>query len=606
MEDLKINDFSIHIATVNGSGSQSANNILMRSIFRMGVPVSGKNLFPSNIQGLPTWFSIRANEQGWTARHIRYDVLVCMNEATYVEDVKKLQPGSFVIHHPQMQVAAIRKDVTSISVPFAELIAAACPEVRLRKLAVNMIYVGILAEILGVDDQAMMAALQQQFASKQKVIQLNSDCIQAGRSWAKQEAWPEKIPLKVERRDLTDSKILIEGNAAAALGAIFGGCQLVSWYPITPSSSVVDAFVEYAEKYRVDSKTGKKNFAVIQAEDELSAIGMTLGASWMGARAMTATSGPGISLMAEFTGYAYYTELPTVIFDIQRVGPSTGLPTRTSQSDIEFVASLSHGDTKIPMLFPGSVKECFEFGGQAFDFAEELQSPIFVMSDLDLGMNFWMSEPFRYPSEKWNRGKILTDEDEEKLKDFGRYKDVDGDGIPYRTLPGMKDRRGVFFTRGSGHNEMAAYTESSEAYVRNMNRLLKKWESAKKILPSPVLERDGESEFGVLAFGSSHDAVRESLAELESQGLSLSYLRVRSYPFQQDVENFIKRHRRVFVVEQNRDAQMRNLLAKDLRQEAHRLESILHFDGLPIPASFVTEKIIENLNAEALKKNVAS
>jgi 2-oxoglutarate ferredoxin oxidoreductase subunit alpha len=572
----------------------------------MGVPVSGKNLFPSNIQGLPTWFSIRANEKAWTARHVRYDLLVCMNETTYVEDVKKLEPGSFVIHHPHMQVSAIRKDVTSIPVPFSELVAQACVEVRLRKLAVNMIYVGVLAEILGVDNEAVMAALKQQFSTKQKVIQLNLDCIEAGRDWAKKESWPEKIPLRVERRQLTDSKILIEGNAAAALGAMFGGCQLVSWYPITPSSSLVDAFVEYADRYRVDPKTGKKNFVVIQAEDELSAIGMTLGASWMGARAMTATSGPGISLMAEFTGYAYYAELPTVIFDIQRVGPSTGLPTRTSQSDIEFVASLSHGDTKIPMLFPGSVKECFEFGGKAFDFAEQLQSPLFVMSDLDLGMNFWMSDPFEYPSEKWNRGKILSDQDEEKLKDFGRYKDVDGDGISYRTLPGMKDRRGVFFTRGSGHNEMAAYTESSEAYVRNMNRLLQKWETAKEILPRPILERNADSPWGVIAFGSTHDAVRESLAELESQGLSLSYLRICSYPFHQDVEDFLERHQSVFVIEQNRDAQMRNLLAKELRRYAHKLESILHFDGLPIPASFVSDRILDNLDPKGVKKNVAS
>lgn len=591
---MKINDFSIHVATVNGSGSQSANNILMRSIFRMGVPVSGKNLFPSNIQGLPTWFTIRVNEHGWTARNIHYDILVCMNDATYVEDVQKLPTGSYVIHQDHMKVDIIRKDVTSIPVPFKDLIASACPDVKLRKLVVNMIYVGIVAEILGVDQQAMSEAMRQQFQAKEKVIALNMTAVEAGRKWARENQWPEKLPLKVERRNLTQGKILIEGNAAAALGAVFGGCHFVSWYPITPSSSLVDAFVEYAQKYRVDKKTNKKNYAVVQAEDELAALGMVLGASWMGARAMTSTSGPGISLMAEFTGYAYYAELPAVIFDIQRVGPSTGLPTRTSQSDIQFVATLSHGDTKNIMLLPGSVEECFEFARTAFDYAERLQTPIFVMSDLDLGMNSWMSDPFKYPNKPWDRGKIVKDGDEEVLKNFGRYKDIDGDGIPYRSLPGIKDRRGVFFTRGSGHNEMAAYTESSEAYVKNMDRLSKKWETAAQILPAPILEAHQSSSIGVIAYGSSHDAMRESVVELkETYGIEVDYLRIRSYPFHSSVEEFLATHDVIYVVEQNRDAQMLNLLSSenDLRKYAPKLLPILHYNGLPIPANFISDQI---------------
>ncbi|PIR23732.1 MAG: ferredoxin oxidoreductase [Deltaproteobacteria bacterium CG11_big_fil_rev_8_21_14_0_20_45_16] len=598
----KINDFSISVATVNGSGSQSSNQVLIRSIFRMGIPVSGKNLFPSNIQGLPTWFTIRVNENSWTARHTQNDILVCMNEGTYLEDVKSAAAQSIIIHHDHMKVAEIRKDVRSISVPFKDLVAKACPEAKLRKLTVNMIYVGIVAELVGIEESAIDEALDQQFRAKSKVITLNKDAINAGREFIRQTQPNFKSPCQVQRRNETKNKILIEGNAASAIGAIFAGCQLFSWYPITPSSSVAEYFSQYADKYRLD-KDGKKTFAVVQAEDELAAIGMVLGASWMGIRAMTATSGPGISLMAEFTGYAYFTETPAVVFDIQRVGPSTGLPTRTSQGDILFVANLSHGDTKIVCLYPGTVEECYSFAYQAFDLAEQLQWPIYLMSDLDLGMNLWMSDPLKYIDKPLQRGKVLHDKDFERIEKFGRYQDTDNDGICYRTLPGLKDRRGVFFTRGSGHNEQAQYTESGEAYVRMMNRLNKKWDSAREYLPSSVLEYQSGSRLGVIAYGSSHDAMRESVHELKQNGIDLDYLRLRAYPFDSKLEDFLKDHDQIFIVDQNRDGQMRALISQDSKYAAHisKLESLLYYDGLPLAASSITLDIIERVNRSVAK-----
>jgi 2-oxoglutarate ferredoxin oxidoreductase subunit alpha len=593
----RINDFSLHIATVNGSGSQSSNNVLMRAIFRMGIPVSGKNLFPSNIQGLPTWFTIRVCEAGWTARRVETEIVICMNDQTYVEDVQKAPSGAIIIHHPHMNVSALRKDVESIPVPFSEIIAKACPDPRLRKLAVNMVYVGVVAELLGVTSEAVELAMTQQFKSKQKVIDLNRAAIEGGREFARGLNRSESFPFKVQPRQLTQGKILIEGNAAAGLGSVFAGCSFVSWYPITPSTSLVDYFSEYAEKYRRDEKTQKRNFAVIQSEDELAAIGMVLGASWMGARAMTATSGPGISLMAEFTGFAYFAEVPAVVFDIQRIGPSTGLPTRTSQGDVLFAAILSHGDTKNICLYPGTVEECFSFAGIAFDLAERFQTPVFVLSDLDLGMNFWMSDPFVYPEQPLDRGKVLTDKDVDRLATFERYGDPDGDGIPYRTLPGMTDRRGVFFTRGSGHNAKAAYTEKGEDYVAVMKRLDKKFQTARTYVPAPILMGSGNERVGIIGYGSSDDALREAQSLLRDGGVNADYLRIRAYPFSRDVRSFIESHDVVFVVDQNRDAQMLSLLRleSDLTSVISKLESILHFDGMPLDAPFVVKAIKDRL-----------
>jgi 2-oxoglutarate ferredoxin oxidoreductase subunit alpha len=591
----KVNDFSIYVATVNGSGSQSSNNILMRSIFRMGIPVSGKNLFPSNIQGLPTWFTIRVNKDGWTARKAETEILVCMNDQTYVDDVKSVPAGGIVVHHDHMNVAAIRKDVTSIPVPFAKIITEACADPRLRKLAVNVVYVGILAEFLGITDEAIELAMQQQFKNKLKVIDLNRAAIQAGRKFVRENHKGFAFPFKVEPLNKTQGKILIEGNAAAALGSVFAGCSVVAWYPITPSSSVIDYFTEYAEKYRVDHATKKKNFAIVQAEDELAALGMVLGASWMGARAMTATSGPGISLMAEFTGFGYFAEVPAVVFDIQRIGPSTGLPTRTSQGDVLFTAVLSHGDTKNICLYPGSVRECFEFAQAAFNLAEHFQTPVFILSDLDIGMNFHMSDPFPYNDKPFDRGKVLSDKDAEKLQTFGRYADIDNDGVTYRTLPGIQDRRGVFFTRGSGHNEKAAYTESGLDYKRVMDRLLKKWETAKTFVPAPILTGSGKNKIGLIAYGSSDEPVMESLEQLKTEAnFDADYLRIRAYPFSKEVKEFLATHENIYVIEQNRDAQLASLLKmeKDFISHVAKIESILHYDGLPLDARFVTQAVL--------------
>jgi 2-oxoglutarate ferredoxin oxidoreductase subunit alpha len=569
----------------------------------MGIPVSGKNLFPSNIQGLPTWFTIRVSADGWTGRRVETEILVCMNDQTYVDDIKGVPANAVVIHHDHMNALAVRKDIQSFPIPFSKIIAESCPDPRLRKLAVNMVYVGLLAEFLGITDEALELAMAQQFKGKAKAIDLNRAAMKAGRKYAQENFGSVKFPFKVAPLEKTQGKILIEGNAACALGAVFGGCTVFSWYPITPSSSVVDYFSEYAEKYRVDPVTGKRNFSVVQAEDELAALGMVLGASWAGSRAATATSGPGISLMAEFTGFAYFAEVPAVVIDVQRIGPSTGLPTRTSQGDVLFAATLSHGDTKQICLYPGTVQECFEFAGQAFDLAEKFQTPVFILSDLDLGMNFYMSDPFPYPSKTLERGKVLSDKDADKLASFARYADVDGDGIGYRTLPGIQDRRGVFFTRGSGHNAKAAYTESGKDYVEVMNRLLKKWETAKKFVPAPLLTGSGKSSVGIIAYGSSHEPVCEALHLLKSESkIDVDYLRIRAYPFSAEVKKFLESHEIVYVVEQNRDAQLASLLRieKELLPVAHKIESILHYDGLPIHGRFISDAIIAAEEKEVL------
>ena len=586
-----VNDFSIQIATVNGSGSQSANSVLLRSIFRMGVPVSGKNLFPSNIAGLPTWYTIRVSKHGWVARKTDIDILIAMNAETAREDVLSLEPGAAVIYDESLKLNELRSDVTYYAVPFDQLAATTGADAKLRKLVKNMVYVGVAAQLLSIDMERLEKTVRKQFAKKVKAAELNLSAVRVGFDYAA-STLTKQDPFVVEPMRATEGKIIIDGNAAAAMGAMFAGVTVVGWYPITPSSSVIENLIDYMKKYRVE-KDGKASFAIVQAEDELAAIGMVLGAGWAGARSMTASSGPGISLMAEFTGLGYYAELPGVIFDIQRTGPSTGLPTRTSQADLTFVAGLSHGDTKHVILLPGSVKECFEFGMEAFDLAEQLQTPVFVLSDLDLGMNNWMSEPFEYPEKPIARGKVLNAEQLTELGGFARYKDVDGDGIPYRTLPGTDHPAASYFTRGSGHNEKALYSERPEDYENNMLRLARKFETAATLVPKPIVEGTGKEKAGIIAYGTSHWAVVESRDQLARESeLATDYLRVRAYPFAQEIRDFVAQHDRVYVVEQNRDAQMLNLLKIDLdAAEVVKLHSVLHFNGLPIDARTVTSAI---------------
>ncbi len=587
-----VNDFSIQIATVNGSGSQSANSVLLRSIFRMGIPVSGKNLFPSNIAGLPTWYTIRASKHGYVARKKEIDILIAMNPETWKEDMLSLPTGAAAIYEESADLRQFRDDVACYPVPFDKLTAAVCPEAKLRKLVKNMVYVGVAAQLLKMDLTAVEAALRKQFAKKVKAADLNWAAVQAGYDYASAN-FTKHDSFRLEAMNATAGKIIIDGNAAAALGCIFAGCTVAMWYPITPSSSLVENFIDYAKRYRVE-EDGRATFAIVQAEDELAAIGAVLGASWAGARAMTATSGPGISLMAEFSGLGYYAEIPAVIFDVQRTGPSTGMPTRNQQGDLLSVAFLSHGDTKQVMLIPGSVKECYEMAQAAFDLAEQLQTPIFVMSDLDLGMNNWMSEPFAYPDKPLNRGKVLSAEELTKLGGFARYKDVDGDGIGYRTLPGTDHPLAAYFTRGSGHNEKAQYTERPDDYFNNMERLAKKFETARSLVPRPDVVQSGKAKIGLIAFGSSDFATRESRDQLMAEyGLDTDYLRLRAYPFSREVHEFVASHERVYVIEQNRDAQMLSLLKLDLQpEEIVKLRSIRHFNGLPIDARSVTDDLV--------------
>lgn len=603
-----VNDFSIQVATINGSGSQSSNNVLMRSIFRMGVPVSGKNLFPSNIAGLPTWFTIRASKQGYIARRKEVDFLVAMNPQTAREDVESLRPGAAVVYEQSLKLDGLRKDLVFYPVPFAELAKQVTEEVKLRKLLANMIYVGVVGQLLSIDKEEIKKSVVKQFQSKAKAIALNQKAIDLGFEYAEQSL-TKADPLRVEHMDKTQGKVLIDGNAAGALGAMFGGVTVVTWYPITPSSSLCEQLIEYMKAYRVDKETGKATYAIVQAEDELAAIGMALGAGWAGARSMTSTSGPGISLMSEFVGLGYYAEIPAVIWNIQRVGPSTGLPTRTSQGDILFTYLLSHGDTKHLCLLPASVDECFEFGMEAFNLAERFQTPVFVLSDLDLGMNYWMADPFPYPQKPFDRGKVLTAEDLEKLGSFARYRDVDGDGIPYRTLPGTEHPAAAYFTRGSGHSENAEYTERPDDYQNNMDRLARKFETARKHVPQPVLEEEPDAEVGIIAFGSSHWAVTEARDQLKlEKNLKVRYLRLRALPLTETLHSFVRSCQRVYVVEQNRDAQMAQLIRLELSQQPgqqDKIRSVLHYDGLPIDARSVTDEIVA-LEKKASRKTEES
>ncbi len=585
-----INDFSIHVATVNGSGSQTANTVLLRAIFQMGIPVSGKNLFPSNIAGLPTWFTIRVSKDGWLARRRTNEILVVMNPETAAADVASVAPGGVIVLNEQIQVPPIPDDRFVYRVPMQQLIAPVTADVKLRRLVVNMIYVGVLAELLGISEAEVERALDAQLGRKPKALALNHQAVRAGWEWARANL-KKADPYKLAPMKATTGKILIDGNTAGAMGAMFGGVTVVTWYPITPSSSLVEALIGFLDKHRRDDK-GKATFAVVQAEDELAAIGMVLGAGWAGARAMTSSSGPGISLMAEFAGYGYYAEVPAVIWDIQRIGPSTGLPTRTSQADILFVHGLSHGDTKHPILLPSSVRDCYDFGMKAFDLAERLQTPVFVLSDLDLGMNNWMSDPFPYPEKPWDRGKVLDDKALEKLPKFERYRDRDGDGIPYRTLPGVRDPKGAYFTRGSGHDEAARYTEDPVVYQRVMDRLAKKFETARTLVPPPEIVEEPGAEIGIVAYGSSHWAVTEARTMLRAAGVPSGYLLLKALPFAPQVASFLQKYARIYVVDQNRDAQMAQLVRLESGLSPDRIRSVRHYDGMPIDAQSVADAIL--------------
>ena len=587
-----VNDMSIQVATVNGSGSQSSNTVLLRSIFQMGVPVSGKNLFPSNIAGLPTWYTIRANKDGYIARKKEIDFLVAMNSETAQEDVMSLAPGAAALYDEPLNLSSLRSDLVFYAVPYDKLVATVCPEAKLRKLVKYMIYVGVVAQLLDIDMKEVEKAIRKQFAKKAKAANLNMAAAQAGFDYAASNL-RKQDPFHIARMDKTAGKIIIDGNSAAALGCMFAGVTVVTWYPITPSSSLVETLIDYMKEHRI-GPDGKATFAIVQAEDELAAIGMVVGGGWAGARSMTATAGPGISLMAEFAGLAYYTEVPGVIWDIQRVGPSTGLPTRTSQGDILSTAFLSHGDTKNILLIPSSVSECFDMAQDAFNLAEQFQTLVFVMSDLDLGMNNWMSDPFKYPETPIKRGKVLSREDLERLGSFARYKDVDGDGVGYRTLPGTDHPAAAYFARGSGHNEKSQYSERPDDFERNMERINRKFETARSFVPRPEVVSANQSKIGIIAYGTSHWAIVESRDQLSMEyKCETDYLRLRAYPFTREVHDFIEKHDRVYVVEQNRDAQMLSLLKLDIRPElTPRLRSVSHIHGLPLDARSVTDEIM--------------
>jgi 2-oxoglutarate ferredoxin oxidoreductase subunit alpha len=596
----RVNDFNINVATANGSGSQTSNNVLIRSLFKMGIPVTGKNLFPSNIQGLPTWYNIRLSKDGYQARREGIEIIVCMNPATVAEDMQDVADGGVVLYDDSLPVAARRNDVTYVPMPVKDLVKSADLPFNLRDYVANMVYVGYVAYLLDIEMEEIKAALEWNFGGKPKPIQLNYDMVQRGYNHAKDHVVNTQ-PYRVERMSgFNEGKILIDGNTAAGLGALYHGVQLVSWYPITPSSSLADAINEYAPKLRKDPDTGKATYAVIQAEDELAAIGMVIGASWAGARAMTSTSGPGISLMSEFVGLAYFAEVPAVIWDIQRMGPSTGLPTRTSQGDILSAYYSSHGDTRHILLFPSTPAECFEFAGTAFDLAERMQTVVFVLSDLDLGMNNWISEPFKYPEKPFDRGKILTAEDLEKLGgSWGRYKDVDGDGIPYRTVPGNAHKMAAYFTRGTGHNEYAGYSERAEDWENNLIRLRRKFETAREVVPAPIIDQVPGAKIGIISLGSNDPAIKEGRDRLAAAGIDTSYLRLRALPITASVKEFIDEHEIVFVVENNFDGQLCKILLDESPASGLKLVSAARCNGLPLSARWLFDTVQSHLSQDA-------
>ncbi len=585
-----INDFSIEVATVNGSGSQTANNVLLKALFQMGIPVSGKNLFPSNISGLPTWFQIRANARGYVARKQTIDLMICMNAETAREDVQKLPSGATVLFDEPLNLGALRGDLSCHAVPFQQIVSASCPEPRLHKLVKNMIYVGVAANLLGIDMQEIRLAVAKQLKGKAKAIELNQIAAQAGFDWADANLPPQER-LRVIRDHRTDGMLIMDGNTACALGAMFAGVTVVAWYPITPSSSVIEKLATYADRYRIDPGTGKKNLAIVQMEDELASAGVVIGAGWAGARAMTATSGPGISLMSELIGLGYFAECPSVFLDVMRMGPSTGLPTRTSQGDIGMTAKCSHGDTYHICLYPGSMEECFQFTYQAFDLAERFQTPVFVVSDLDLGMQNWITQPFAYPEAPFDRGKVLDQAQLKEIQDWGRYKDTDGDGVCWRTLPGTPGGKGAYYTRGTGHTPYAGYSEKPADWKSNLDRLRRKFLGARASVPPPLRQGTG-SKRGILAFGSSEPAVAEARDLLrERRNKDTDYLRIRALPFTNLVESFLREMDVVYVVEQNRDGQMASLLKDFFPGEAVKLRSVLHYDSTSINAQTIVDQI---------------
>ncbi len=591
------NDFVIKFANVNGSGSASANELFAKSIIRMGVPVSPRNIFPSNIQGLPTWYEVRVTEQGWLGRRGGVDLMVAMNPQTWDADVKEIESGGYLFYDNSkpMPKSRFREDVTTIGMPLTQISNATYDDPRQRQLFKNIIYVGAVSQLLGMDAEVIETLIGQQYKSKPKLLDANIHALHLGRDHAKEHLAP--IGLRVQKADNVGDKIFIDGNTAAALGCVYGGATVCAWYPITPSSSLAEAFQSYCQKYRVDPETGKNRYAMIQAEDEIASIGIVTGAGWNGARAFTTTSGPGVSLMNEFIGLAYFAEIPVTIIDVQRGGPSTGMPTRTQQSDIVAAAYASHGDTKHVLLLPEDPHECFEFSAQALDLADRLQTPIFVMTDLDIGMNQRLCAPFTWDDARaYDRGKVMTAEELEAGRDFGRYKDVDGDGIPYRTYPGTHPTKGSYFTRGTSRDPYARYSERGPDYIYNMERLLQKFDTAKSLVPQPILRTaKKKASFGAIHYGSTSPAMDEAISVLEAQDLHLDTLRVRAFPFPESVRQFVLSHERVFLIEQNRDAQLRSLLINEFDLDPARVIKILHYDGTPITARFIVRAIAEHM-----------
>ena len=592
----RVNDFAIKIATVNGTGSASANTLLMKSIFRSGIPVMGKNYFPSNIQGLPTWYEIRVSKDGYVARSGKVDIMVCMNAETYARDVREVAAGGYLIYDSTWPRPALlkREDVTVLGVPLAQMCNENFKGVRTRILMKNICYAGVLAALLDLDLARIRELLAETYAKKPALVESNMQAIQLGYDYARAH-FICPLPLRVSPMDKTAGHIMIDGNTAAALGCLYAGATVAAWYPITPSTSLMDAFKSFAEKTRIDPETNRAQFAFIQAEDELSAIGMVLGANWNGARAFTATSGPGVSLMGEFLGLAYYAEVPAVLFDVQRVGPSTGMPTRTQQCDVLAAAYASHGDTKHVCLYPANPEECFYMAVQAFDLAERLQTPVMVLLDLDIGMNDWMCRDLVWDDAyRPDRGKVLGKGEVEKLEKFHRYVDKDEDGITYRTLPGVHPK-GAYFTRGSGHTQFGTYTEDAAEYQVVMDRLTRKFATIKDYIPKAILQGDGKAKVAIVSIGSCDGAIREALDVLAQRGIKLDYLRVRGFPFGEDVEGFLESHDRIYVVEQNRDAQFRSLLILETRVEKAKLHSLLHYSGLPVSSAFIVDGVLADL-----------
>ncbi len=587
-----VNNFSIIAATVNGSGSQTSNNAIARALFNMGIPVSGKNLFPSNIAGLPTWFIIRLSKEGFIARREQAEILCAMNRATASEDIAKVPSGGVVIYPSEWKLPEERADLFYYSLPVQQMAKASGANAKMVSYVANMVYVGALVELLGIDIAEIDAALMHHFNGKRKAVDLNMGVVKAAVEYTKANI-QKRDPFRVQRMDANKGKVLIDGNSAGALGAIFGGFTVASWYPITPSTSLVDALTDYAKELRVDPQTKEHTYAIVQAEDEIAAIGMVVGAGWAGARAMTSTSGPGISLMTEYAGFAYFTDIPAVIWDIQRMGPSTGLPTRVSQGDVQKVYYLGHGDTRHICLLPGNMKECFEFGWRAFDLAERLQTPVFVLSDLDLGMNTWMTDPFDYPDQPMDRGKVLSAEELNQLRGFRRFEDKDGDGIGPRTIPGTDSPFAAYFTRGSGHNASAQYTERPEEWEANLQRLRRKHEFARTIVPKPIIDETEGAQVGIIAFGSSDPGVVEARYRLSQRDVKTGYLRLRALPFTAEVTTFLQKYPRILVIENNFDGQMAKILAGELPAFAPKLVSVAKCDGLPLSSEWIAQQILE-------------